>query len=107
MGKIEVEIASRIKEMMARRNINQTNLAKELGVHQYDISRMLNGKPFPTIEQLIIIAKYLDCSLYYLIGEQEESYRELSPKVRLIANKYSSANETIQNVVDLILINSK
>ena len=73
MDKIEEEISGRIKEMMDRRKVTQSDLASELGVHQYDISRMLNGKPFPSISQLTMIANFLDCSLYYLIGIQEES----------------------------------
>ncbi len=107
MDKIEEEIAGRIKEMMDKRKVNQSELARELGVHQYDISRMLNGKPFPSISQLTMIANYLDCSLYYLIGIQEESYRELSPETRKIADAYQSANETIKAVVDLVLTNKQ
>ncbi|MCQ2801583.1 MAG: helix-turn-helix transcriptional regulator [Bacilli bacterium] len=107
MDKIEEEIAGRIKEMMDKRKVNQSELARELGVHQYDISRMLNGKPFPSISQLTMIANYLDCSLYYLIGIQQESYRELSPETRKIADAYQSANETIKAVVDLVLTNKQ
>lgn len=107
MDKIEEEIAGRIKEMMDKRKVNQSELAREIGVHQYDISRMLNGKPFPSISQLTMIANYLDCSLYYLIGIQEESYRELSPETRKIADAYQTANETIKSVVDLVLTNKQ
>ena len=33
MDKIEEEIAGRIKEMMDKRKVNQSELARELGVH--------------------------------------------------------------------------
>lgn len=103
MDKIEEEISLRIKEMMSKRGVNQSDLAKELGVHQYDISRMLNGKPFPSIPQLKVIANYLDCSLYYLIGIQEESYRELSKEAAKVARAYSAADDVMKAVVNRVL----
>ena len=107
MDKLEEEIVSRIKEMMVRRGVNQSELAKELGVHQYDVSRMLNGKPFPSISQLKLIANYLDSDLYYLIGIQEESHRELTPSARKVALQYITAPEPIKVVVDRILETDK
>ena len=107
MDKLEEEIVSRIKEMMDRRGVNQSELAKELGVHQYDVSRMLNGKPFPSISQLKLIANYLDSDLYYLIGIQEESHRELTPSARKVALQYITAPEPIKVVVDRILETDK
>ena len=103
MDKLEEEISQRIKDMMDIRKVKQSDLAKELGLHQYDISRMLNGKPFPSISQLKIIANYLDCSLYYLIGIQEESYRELSPDTAKVANAYRSSSEVLQQIVKRVL----
>ncbi len=107
MDKLEEEIVGRIKEMMDRRGVNQSELAKELGLHQYDVSRMLNGKPFPSISQLKIIANYLDSNLYYLIGVQEESHRELTPSARKVAIQYITAPEPIKVVVDRILETDK
>lgn len=107
MDKLEEEIIGRIKEMMDRRKVNQSELAKELGVHQYDVSRMLNGKPFPSISQLKLIANYLDCDMYYLIGVQEETHRELTPEARKVALQYIAANETIKTIVDRILDTDK
>lgn len=103
MDKIEEEISGRIKEMMDRRKVTQSDLASELGVHQYDISRMLNGKPFPSISQLTMIANFLDCSLYYLIGIQEESYRELSKDAGKVAKAYTAADEIMKAVVKRVL----
>lgn len=105
MDKLEEEISERIKEMMEKRKVTQSDLASELGVHQYDISRMLNGKPFPSISQLKLIANFLDCSLYYLIGVQEESYRELSKETAKMAKAYETANDAVKTVVNLVLSN--
>lgn len=103
MTHLEEEICNRIKKMMKDRKINQSSLAIELGVHQYDVSRLLNGKPFPSIDQLVKIAEVLDCSLYYLLGIQEQSYRELNPDAAKVASAYSQASEPIQEIIKRVL----
>lgn len=103
MSELEEAIVARIRESMKTRHITQEELAQELGVKQYSVSRMLSGAPFPTLEQLVLIARVLDVSLYYLIGVQEESYRELEPETRKIADAYQSANPVAQEIIKRIL----
>ena len=104
MTETESMIVTRIRQSMKKRKVTQEELAKAIGVKQYTISRMLNASPFPSAEQLIAIAQALDVSLYYLLGVQEESYRELSPKGRLIADAYQDADPVVQAIVDRILL---
>ena len=100
---LEKNILDRIKQSMKIRGVNQSDLAQCLGVKQYSVSRMLSGAPFPSIQQLIIIAEKLDVSLYYLVGVQEESYRELSSRAKNVADAFEHSNETIKSVIELIL----
>ena len=79
--------------------MSQEQLGNEIGEKQYYISRMLQGKPFPSIDQLIAISKALDCSLYYLIGIQEESYRELSKQNKEFIELFSTADETVKTII--------
>ena len=103
MTELESAIVARIRSGMKTRHITQEELAKALGVKQYTVSRMLSGAPFPTVEQLVLISQTLDVSLYYLIGVQEESYRELAPETRHIADAYQSADSMIQEIIKRIL----
>lgn len=103
MTEFETNIAARIKEYMKKRHVTQEALAKAIGVKQYTISRMLIGSPFPSVEQLFGIARALDVSLYFLIGIQEESYRELSPETRKVADAYQSADPMVQEVIKRVL----
>lgn len=103
MSALEFEIINRIKYLMKERKISQEKLGELLHIHQYDVSRLLNGKPFPSIDQLNAIANFFDVSLYYLIGVHEESYRELSKDTREVAAAYSRANDTIKVVVKRVL----
>lgn len=103
MNKRENQILNRIKNQMKMKGFNQIKLGQCLGIKQYQVSRMLDGKPFPTIDQLFLIAANLECSISYLLGIKEESYQELSQEAGKIAHAYVSSNETIQTVVKRLL----
>lgn len=99
MTKIEAEIIDRIKYQMKMKKFTQEKLAKALGTNQSRISRMLEGKPFPTIDELFIISANLDCSVQYLLGLKEESFTELSKECAEIAHAYFLSNETVKVLV--------
>ena len=103
MTKTETEIVERIKDQMKMKGFTQNKLAACLGLKQYNISRMLEGKPFPSIDQLMIIAANLDCSFQYLLGLKEESYTELSKEAGKVAHAYAASNETIKALIERIL----
>lgn len=103
MNDFEKQVLQRIRDGMKRRKVTQMDLAKVLEVQQSSISRMLGGAPFPSLGQLKIIAEMLDMSLYYLIGLQEESYRELTVDAAKVADAYSDADPVIQLVIRRVL----
>ena len=104
MDENEITTLSRIREGMRARGITQDDLAESLGITQSSVSRMLGGAPFPSLAQLKIIANTLDMSLYYLIGIQESSYRELSPHDRKVIEAYERASDAVKEVIDRILL---
>lgn len=103
MSKTEQEIINRIKTQMKIKQISQEKLANCLGTKQYNVSRMLDGKPFPSIDQLFLIANNLGCSVQYLLGLKEETYTELSPQMAKVAHAYLMSEEPIKVVIDRIL----
>ena len=104
MNEFEAGVVGRIKASMKTRGLTQEELAKSIGVKQYTVSRMLSGSPFPTVEQLALIANALDVSLYYLIGIQEESYRELSTETRKVADAYQFADPMVKEIIKRLLV---
>lgn len=103
MTNTEKEIIDRIKDQMKMKSFTQEKLAHCLGIKQYNVSRMLEGKPFPSFDQLILIAANLDCSIQYLLGLKEETYTELSEDVAKVAHAYSASNDTIKVLIKKIL----
>ena len=103
MSKTEQEIIGRIKDQMKMKNYTQEKLAQCLGLKQYNISRMLEGKPFPSIDQLNAICENLDCSLQYLLGIRNETYTDMSKEAAKVAHAYVNSQEVIQLLVKRVL----
>lgn len=103
MSKYEQEIIDRIKEQMKMKGFTQDKLANCLGIKQYNVSRMFDGKPFPSLDQLKLIAVNLDCSLQYLLGLRDETYTELSSEAAKIAHAYVSSEDVIKSLVKRVL----
>lgn len=103
MDKYEKEVLARVKKMVKEKGYTQARLAKALGKEQYTISRYLSGTPFPSLNFLRQLAETLDISLFYLLGLQERSYRELSSKSLSLLEAYEESSPEVKGVIDKIL----
>ena len=65
----------RLKELREKRRLNQEGLAIELSVSQSTISAYEIGERTPDLETLIVIAKFFDVSLDYLVGISDVKQR--------------------------------
>ena len=64
-------IKTKIKELLKKNNINQTELARLTGITDCTMSRYISGQRVPTIKNLVRIAKALNASTDYLLGLKE------------------------------------
>lgn len=64
----EVLFRDRLKELMAKRNINQVQLAKEIDFSQRSVSMWLLGQVEPRETALRRLSRFFDCSVDYLLG---------------------------------------
>ena len=103
MSNYEKEVVERIKAQMKMKGFTQEKLASCLGMKQYAISRMLDGKPFPSLDQLNLIAANLDCSIQYLLGLRQETYTELSKEAAKVAHAYVTSEDVIKALVERVL----
>ena len=58
----------RLRELLNTQKISQAQLIRELPVSSAVPYKWLSGKNFPSMESLVRLAQYLDCSVDYLIG---------------------------------------
>lgn len=69
--------AERLKELRKQAHLTQVELAKRLGIGQSSYADWERGKKKPTQENLVKIARILDVSIDYLVGNSEEKSDEL------------------------------
>lgn len=70
-------IGKRIKQARNHRKITQEQIAGDLSLSTFYISKIENGKCTPTLETLALIANYLEMDLSYLItgtSKLEDTY---------------------------------
>lgn len=58
----------RLRALLKAQKISQAQLIRELPVSSAVPYKWLSGKNYPSIESLVRLAEYLDCSVDYLIG---------------------------------------
>jgi len=71
------EIGKRIKTARQTKELNQSDLAKILGMHRSNFSRIEKGDVMPTAKTLIKIKEILDISIDFLLFGQDESGKGL------------------------------
>jgi methanogenic corrinoid protein MtbC1 len=73
------DFASRLRELRARKNLRQKDLAAKLGVAQTTVANYEQGSRFPGEATLERIADFFDVSMDYLLGRAESSLRQAPP----------------------------
>lgn len=66
---LSVTVASNIRAEVARRRINQTDLADLLGLSQAAVSRRLAGITPMRLDEIAVIADLLDCPVSHLVTD--------------------------------------
>ncbi|MDE5654836.1 MAG: helix-turn-helix domain-containing protein [Clostridia bacterium] len=69
---ILTNFAENLNDMLIEHGINAKNLADSLGMGNATITRYLNKKRMPSVEYLVKIADFFNCSTDYLLGLDDE-----------------------------------
>ncbi len=65
------KLPDRLKELREEKGLNQTEFGKLINVSQPTIARWEAGERVPSLEILIILAKFFKCSIDYLVGLED------------------------------------
>ena len=63
--------AERLKELRLEKELGQETLAQELGLSHGIISLWENGLREPKLSNLVLLAKYFDVTMDYLVGLED------------------------------------
>lgn len=62
----------KLTELRLAKGLKQQGLAEILGVKNYTVGNWEQGRSEPSIEDLIRLANYFECSIDYLVGREDE-----------------------------------
>ncbi len=80
-----------LKKLREQKNITQTKVSVDIEISQELVSQYELGKSKPTIENLIKLANYFNCSTDYLLG-----LTDISTKI----NNIDKQNIEIANIIE-------
>lgn len=67
------EFGERLGELIFDHRLNEKQFAENAGICVSCVSVYLQGKSLPTVESLVKIADYFQCSTDFLLGREEEN----------------------------------
>lgn len=89
--------SKRLKDLRKERNINQEQLAKEIGASRGSISFYEKGSRIPDISILDKLANYFNVSTDYLLGRTSEKMNNI--EIQTIQNMTGLNNEAINKLM--------
>ena len=95
-----MSFGKKLRECREAKKFSQTQLAKEVGVHQSIIGRYEREEAKPTIDVVINIAKALNITIGYLLGENEDADLFKDP---IMLNRLKAINELPEKDKECIL----
>lgn len=66
-----MDFAEKIKELREEKGLSQQQLANELKISQSAIAKWELSKTQPTAKTLLLVAKYFDVSLEFLLDDED------------------------------------
>ena len=63
-----MDFKKRLKELRTEKNLSQADIGKLLNMSKMAISHWEKGHSEPSIDQLILLARFFDVSIDYLVG---------------------------------------
>jgi transcriptional regulator with XRE-family HTH domain len=79
--------AQRIKQLRADKNINQIQLAQEMGVSQGTVGKWETERRLPDADMLRKLGNYFDVSTDYLLGRENDDLVLLSRDLKNIPDE--------------------
>lgn len=73
-----VSFNTRLKELKEKNNLSNQELASAIGISVRGLQFYLSGTKEPTLNKLILLAKYFNVSLDYIVGISDDP----TPKIR-------------------------
>ena len=95
-------VGQRIRRYRLERRITQTELARQIGIQQSDLSRMEKGEYRVSLDVLFRLLQVLEMSLGEFFGDLASQRGLTSREEKLLQSFRSLSRESQQEVVDFV-----
>jgi len=92
----------KLTNLMKDKNISQKELAKRIGIDETAMSRYVNGSRTPRIDILANLARELDVTIEYLVGEGEEDYEYKKLKNLICRNVHEMSDSQRLELMEIL-----
>lgn len=83
----------RINELMKEQNLTNFSLSLKLGCQDDVISNWREGKYYPSLNNLIMLSAYFNCSIDFILGLTDEETYKKGKKNVTFAQRYKDCKE--------------
>ena len=97
---IKKMFSTNLKQIMLDHCKTQSDLVKDLNLRQATVSDWLNGKKYPRMDKVELLAKYFNVSINDLIMVVPKFEYTMSPKEKMIIKKYRQLDAGGQDRID-------
>ena len=97
---IKKMFSTNLKQIMLDHSKTQSDLVKDLNLRQATVSDWLNGKKYPRMDKVELLAKYFNVSINDLIMVVPKFEYTMSPKEKMIIKKYRQLDAGGQDRID-------
>lgn len=102
----------RLKDLRARKEWTQKELAAKLGIHVQQLIRYEGGANAPTAESLVVLAELLDTTTDFLLTGNSTDQKPLHSvrlleRFRALQEFTTESQETVINVIDAMIVKER
>ncbi len=98
-SKFHAPFPTRLRNLLESRNITQEQLARHLGVRRQTVGRYTDGSSLPNYEALVLIGKFFEVSIDYLVGASDVQSPDVT--VQGIVSATGLSEKAVTNIKEI------
>lgn len=95
--------SDRLRLLVESRGITAKDLSRDVNIPDATIYRYIHGDRVPKIDNIIILAKFFEVSVDWILGLSDDKYETWPPAALDIARRYVVASPDDRRVVEAAL----
>ena len=92
-----------LRDLIESRGMTNKMLAADVNLTQATITRYLHGKREPELRNVVLLAKYFNVSVDWILGISGEKFDLLPQSIQDFAQLYSLASPDDRRVIEAVL----